>query len=79
MQDDYKRNLEIVNSCCVVNNAAERAVQTIELYNGKMTKDKDQTQYVLQCVEHHRKVYSIGSLTKRAKDRKCSLQYLCLC
>jgi len=25
---------------------------TMKLYNGKITKDKEQTQYVLQCAEH---------------------------
>ncbi|XP_050746311.1 unconventional myosin heavy chain 6 isoform X1 [Drosophila biarmipes] len=39
------------------NGAAKQAVQTMELYKSKITKDMDKTQYVLQSVEHHRNVY----------------------
>ncbi|KAL4107469.1 hypothetical protein QTP88_017811 [Uroleucon formosanum] len=41
----------------IVNDTAERAVKLMEQYNATLTLDKDQKQFILKCVQEHRKIY----------------------
>lgn len=43
-----------VQALQVVNDIAERAVKLASDFNGKLTKDPDQEQFLLQVVEYHR-------------------------
>lgn len=43
-----------VQALQVVNDIAERAVKMTTDFNGKLTKDLDQEQFLLQVVEYHR-------------------------
>lgn len=48
---------KIVNSLKVVNDTAERAVKLMQDFNGLLTVKEDQKQYVLRCVQEHRRLY----------------------
>ena len=41
----------------VVNDCAERGVALIQSYNGALTNDETQKQYLLQLVSRHRKLF----------------------
>lgn len=53
----YKNALKIVKQVTVTNDHAERGVALIENFNGKLTKDEDQLQYLLQVVKEHQKKF----------------------
>lgn len=55
---DYINNKEIATSIKVINDIAERAVKLMTDYNGLLTNDEEQRQYVLRCVQDHRKLYT---------------------
>ena len=40
-----------------VNDTAERAVKLMQDFHGKITAKEDQKQYLLCCVQEHRKLY----------------------
>lgn len=56
-RDDYKQALETVKSLKVVNDHAERGVALIQEYNGLITRDEMQLQFLLQVVEDHRRMF----------------------
>lgn len=47
----------LINSLKVVNDTAERAVKLMEDFNESLTINEEQKQYVLQCVQEHRRIY----------------------
>ena len=42
---------------CVANDTAERGVKLIQKFNGLLTSNEEQRQFLLQCVENHRKQF----------------------
>jgi hypothetical protein len=48
---------ELINSLKVVNDTSERAVKLMTDFNEALIIDEEQKQYVLQCVQEHRKMY----------------------
>lgn len=58
MEDpSYKDGLIKIQSIKVTNDIAERMVSLAETFNGKITKEEDQYQNLLQCVNKCRKVF----------------------
>ncbi|GBN14116.1 hypothetical protein AVEN_209191-1 [Araneus ventricosus] len=55
--DSYLKSQEIFQNLRVVNNTAERGVKLMQDFNGLLTVDEEQKQFLLQCVEDHRKQY----------------------
>ena len=53
----YLQAEEVVRELRVVNDTAERGVALMQEYNGLLTKDEEQTQFALQVVQEHRKLY----------------------
>ena len=53
----YLQAEEVVPELRVVNDTAERDVSLMQVYNALMTKDEEQTQFALQVVQEHRKLY----------------------
>lgn len=51
-----------------VNDSAERAVNLMQQFHGLLTVQEEQKQYLLQCVEEHRKMYP--NCTKTSLKRK---------
>ena len=49
-----KTNVKLLK---VVNDCAERGVALIQSYNGALTEDETQKQYLLQLVSRHRKLF----------------------
>ena len=41
----------------VVNDTAERAVKLMQDFNGLITAEEEQKQFLLRCVQEHRKLY----------------------
>jgi len=54
---DYLQAEAVVRGLRVVNDTAERGVALLQEYNALLTKDEEQTQFVLQVVKEHRKLY----------------------
>ncbi len=48
-----------VDSLKVVNDIAERAVALARDFNGSLSRDPEQQQFLLQVVEHHRKEFLV--------------------
>ncbi|CAI6357054.1 unnamed protein product [Macrosiphum euphorbiae] len=48
---------ELIKSLKIVNNTAERGVKLMADFNEALTVNKEQKQYVLLCVQEHRKMY----------------------
>ena len=48
----------IINSLTIINDTAERAVKLMEDFNETLTLDEQQTQFLLLCVQEHRKLYN---------------------
>lgn len=48
---------ETANSLTVTNDTAERGVALIQEYNGLLSKTEEQTQFILQVVREHRKLF----------------------
>lgn len=40
-----------------MNDTAERAVKLMQDFNGLITADEEQKQFLLRCVQEHRKLY----------------------
>lgn len=57
LNSDYIKDQNTVRLIKVVNDLAERSVQVFEKHSGLLTKNEEQLQYILQCVEHYRKTY----------------------
>ncbi|GBM17407.1 hypothetical protein AVEN_119449-1 [Araneus ventricosus] len=55
--DSYLKSQKIFQNLRVVNNTAERGVKLMQDFNGLLTVDEEQKQFLLQCVEDHRKQY----------------------
>src|SRR5688572_21838381 len=53
----YLHAEEVVRDLHVVNDTAERGVALMQEYNALLTKDEEQTQFALQVVQEHRKLY----------------------
>ena len=56
-REDFKKASEIVHALKVVNDHAERGVALIQEYNGLMTTNESQLQFLLQVVEEHRRAF----------------------
>ncbi|GBN70234.1 hypothetical protein AVEN_192351-2-1, partial [Araneus ventricosus] len=56
--DFYLKSQEIFQNLRVVNDTAERGVKLMQDFNGLLTVDEQQKQFLLQSVEDHRKQYS---------------------
>ena len=56
-QEDFICAAETVSSISVVNDHAERGVALAQELIGKITKDENQLQFLLQVVQAHRKLY----------------------
>jgi hypothetical protein len=54
---EYIIGLQRVRSLKVVNDAAERGVALIQEFNGVLTVQEEQTQFLLQVIEKHRRDY----------------------
>ena len=61
---DYQAAKTIGDSLKVVNDIAERAVALARDFNGSLSRDSEQQQFLLQVVEHHRKEFPVP--TKRS-------------
>ncbi|GBN10564.1 hypothetical protein AVEN_102257-1 [Araneus ventricosus] len=55
--DSYLKTQEIFQNLRVVNDTAERGVKLMQDFNGLLTVEEEQKQFLLQCVEDHRKQY----------------------
>ncbi|KAL4089004.1 hypothetical protein QTP88_024082 [Uroleucon formosanum] len=55
--ESYINGKKIINSLKIVNDTAERAVKLMEEYNFTLTLDEEQKQFILKCVQEHRKIY----------------------
>lgn len=53
----YLHAKQVIKSLTVVNDPAERGVKLIEDYSGKLTKDEEKLQFLLQVVSEHQKKY----------------------
>jgi len=54
---DFVDGSKRVNNLKVVNDAAERGISLIQTFNGIITNQEEQKQYLLQVVEQHRQKY----------------------
>ena len=54
---DYQEASAVIRSLKVVNDHAERGVALIQEYNGLLTHDEDQLQFLMQVVEQHRREF----------------------
>jgi hypothetical protein len=54
---DYLKAEETVQAPRVTNDTAERGIALIQEYGGLLSKDEDQTQFTLQVVAEHRKLF----------------------
>ncbi|KAG0714253.1 hypothetical protein GWK47_014487 [Chionoecetes opilio] len=57
MDEGFQRSSQIVRNLAVVNDHAERGVALIQEFNGSLTKDEEQLQFLLQVVADHRKAF----------------------
>lgn len=62
--EEYRQMCSTVSALNVVNDTAERGVQLIQQFAGRITKEETDLQWLLQCVEAHRK--NIPTLSKGA-------------
>lgn len=46
-----------MSTLTVVNDTAERGVKLMQDFHGLMTVDEEQKQFLLRCVQEHRKMY----------------------
>ena len=53
----YVNSKRIVQSFQVINDHAERGVALMKEYNGSLTRSEEESQFVLQVGEAHRKQY----------------------
>jgi hypothetical protein len=61
---DYLKAEEIVRALRVTNDTAERGVAMIQEYSGLLTKSEEQTQFLLQVVAEHRKLFPNSNSNK---------------
>ena len=57
MDEGFQRSSQIIRNLAVVNDHAERGVALIQEFNGSLTKDEEQLQFLLQVVADHRKAF----------------------
>lgn len=55
---DFQTARELCKSLAVTNDHAERAIALIQNFSGRLTKDEEQLQYLLQAVSHQQKLIS---------------------
>lgn len=55
VNEDYQDALDVCRNLFVVNDTAERGVQFMNDYNRILTKDEEQNQFILQCIEEYRR------------------------
>ena len=60
---DYQKGLQFVRTMKVVNDCAEGGLDLMRTYNGILTKNEDQKQFLLQLVEEHRGKFPNASKT----------------
>ena len=53
----FRESQAAVQALSVVNDYAERGVSLIEEYSGRITRDEEQLQFLLQLVADHRKIF----------------------
>ena len=66
--DGYLEGQKIISNLRVVNDTAERGVKLIQDFNGLLTCDDEQREFLLHCVEDHRKQFP--DCTKTSLKRK---------
>ncbi|KAA0184875.1 hypothetical protein HAZT_HAZT009523 [Hyalella azteca] len=54
-REDFKEAAEVVRELAVTNDHAERGVALEQEYNGLLTKDEEQLQFLMQAIADHRK------------------------
>ena len=54
---DYLQAEDIVRELRTVNNTAEQGVALMQEYNALLTEDEEQTQFALQIIHEHHKLY----------------------
>lgn len=57
INNDFIEGCRKVQKLKVVNDAAERGISLIQSFNGILTNQEEQKQYLLQVVEKHRQNY----------------------
>lgn len=62
--DDYLQGKSCIRNLRVVNDTAERGVKLFEDYNTILTKNEEEKQFILQVVEHNRKIVSTETSKK---------------
>lgn len=55
--EDYQDALDVCRDLFVVNDTAERGVKFMSDYNRVLTKDEEQNQFILQCIDEYRREY----------------------
>jgi len=55
--EHYQTARRKLSALAVINDHAERGVALVQDFSGKLTKDEDQLQFILQVVAEHRKRY----------------------
>lgn len=58
---DYQMAKDFFRSLIVTNDHAERSVALVKTFSGRLTKDEDQLQFLLQVVSQHRKSFPQAS------------------
>ena len=69
---DYQEASDVIRSLKVVNDYAERGVALIQEYNGLLTHNEEQFQFLMQVVEQHRHMFP--DCSKRTLAADCSSQ-----
>ncbi|OXU29231.1 hypothetical protein TSAR_005742 [Trichomalopsis sarcophagae] len=64
----YIKNKEKIKKKKVINDCAERAVHLCQVYVNILTKDEQQKQYLIQCVDEYNK--KISDVTKKKLGQK---------
>ena len=64
--DSYLKSQETFRNLRVVNDSAKRGVKLMQDFNGILTEDEGQKQFILQCAKDHRKQY-LDSKKKKKK------------
>lgn len=55
--EHYNNGKRVLGYIKVVNDTAERSVKLAQDFNNILTRNEEQQQYVLQCVQAHRKSF----------------------
>jgi len=56
-REDYQRAASVIEQMKVVNDHAERGVALVQELSGKLTKNEEQFQFIMQVVQENRRKY----------------------